>query len=339
MLNSVHFAQPDVTLRLDMSGIIRRASLSTSFSKEGTDVWVGRPWADTVVGGGNAQVLKMLEDARITGVSSFHQVRQRFPSGLELPVEYTTVRLGGNDGLLAIGRSLEAVSELRSGLLATQRSMERDSWKLRDVEMRYRLLFDASSQPVLMIGADDTRILEANPAAVRALGAASQLLPEILPAERDVVRAMLARVCEQGKAPGVVVHVGAGRKPFLVRASLIAVEPAVFMIQLSPAGVAPVDPIDIDSPGAGVNLAEIMARMPVGKAKLRDIVQEAVASVERSCIQTALRIAQGNRTAAARLLGLSRQGLYVKLGRYSLDPEDSISPDKKDSREPVDKDD
>ena len=96
---------------------------------------------------------------------------QRFPSGRELPIEYTTVRVAGEQGgLLALGKNLQAVAELQSRLVAAQQATEREYWKLREVETRYRLLFDASNEAVLMIGGDDLRIIEANPAAVRALG-------------------------------------------------------------------------------------------------------------------------------------------------------------------------
>ena len=50
--------------------------------------------------------------------------------------------------------------------------MEQDYWKLREVETRYRVLFDASNEAVLLLNADTLRIVEANPAAIRALGLA-----------------------------------------------------------------------------------------------------------------------------------------------------------------------
>ena len=106
--------------------------------------WIGRPWIETVENLGTSNVKRMLDDARTTGVSAFRQVTQRFPSGLELPMEYTTVLLGGRAGLLAIGKNLQAVAELQARLIAAQQAMERDYWKLREVETRYRLLFDAS---------------------------------------------------------------------------------------------------------------------------------------------------------------------------------------------------
>ncbi len=57
----------------------------------------------------------------------------------------------------------------------------------------------------------------------------------------------------------------------------------------------------------------------IGKTSLRALVKETVAGVERHYVEKALELTGGNRTAAAELLGLSRQSLYAKLDRYGLD--------------------
>jgi DNA-binding NtrC family response regulator len=44
-----------------------------------------------------------------------------------------------------------------------------------------------------------------------------------------------------------------------------------------------------------------------------------VGVVERHYVRSALDLAEGNRTLAAELLGLSRQSLYAKLDRYGLE--------------------
>ena len=49
--------------------------------------------------------------------------------------------------------------------------------------------------------------------------------------------------------------------------------------------------------------------------------------VERYYIEAALERADGNRTATAELLGLSRQSLYMKLNRYGLDTESQAAAD------------
>ena len=57
----------------------------------------------------------------------------------------------------------------------------------------------------------------------------------------------------------------------------------------------------------------------IGKTTLRKLVDDTIAVVEQRYIEAALDLTGGNRTAAAELLGLSRQSLYVKLSRYCLE--------------------
>jgi len=56
----------------------------------------------------------------------------------------------------------------------------------------------------------------------------------------------------------------------------------------------------------------------VGSASLKEIVAETTDVVEKMCIETAVTLTKNNRVAAAEMLGLSRQSLYVKLRKYGL---------------------
>jgi DNA-binding NtrC family response regulator len=56
----------------------------------------------------------------------------------------------------------------------------------------------------------------------------------------------------------------------------------------------------------------------VGYSTLKDIVAETTEIIERMCIETALELTRNNRVAAAELLSLSRQSLYVKLRKFGL---------------------
>jgi transcriptional regulator PpsR len=56
----------------------------------------------------------------------------------------------------------------------------------------------------------------------------------------------------------------------------------------------------------------------VGSAPLKDIVSATTDVVEKMCIETAVELTNNNRVAAAEMLGLSRQSLYVKLRKYGL---------------------
>jgi len=446
-------AQPDVTLLLDMAGTIREATLSGALAGEGVDTWVGRSWAETFEDNGSDKINKMVEDARSTGISAFRQVLQRFPSGLQLPMEYTTILMGGRSGLLVVGKNLQAVAELQSRLIAAQQAMERNHWKLRDVETKYRLLFEASNEAVLVVNAANLRIVESNPAAQAALGMTQgrgegkhgrELLNFFPAKDREALQAMLGRAREHGKAPGILVHIGKDGRAWMLRDSLITSDPGfVFMIHLTPAepsliGAGRTDvswihelverapdafvAVDTDGvicfsnatflelaevgnqgavigqrldrwlwqPGADLSILlnnvrqygcmrlfqttmhgelgtvsevevsavgnydkpdtvalvmrDVTRRLPsphdsdqlraalqssteqIGRTPLRSLVKNTVGIVEEHFMRAALQLSGNNRTAAAELLGLSRQSLYSKLSLYGLDDKSSIKP-------------
>lgn len=56
----------------------------------------------------------------------------------------------------------------------------------------------------------------------------------------------------------------------------------------------------------------------VGASPLKDIVAATTDVIEKMCIETAVELTSNNRVAAAEMLGLSRQSLYVKLRKYNL---------------------
>ncbi len=56
----------------------------------------------------------------------------------------------------------------------------------------------------------------------------------------------------------------------------------------------------------------------VGSAPLKELVADTSDVVERLCIETAIELTANNRVAAADMLGVSRQSLYVKLRKYDL---------------------
>ena len=262
--------QPDITLLLDMDGVIREATVSHNMPESSVTAWLGQQWISTVGDVGGEKVKRMVDDARSAGVSAFRQINQRFPSGMEIPMEYTTVLLGGKAGLLAIGKSLQSVAELQARFVAAQQALERDYWKLREVETRYRQLFQASNEAVILVGATDLRIVEANPAALEALGYAAQkpqsatgrgFVEELAVGEREAFMGMLARVREQGKAPGLLVHLGRDKKSWMARASLLAPHPeSVFLLHLSPIGLPQAGAVS----AATISIDDMVERMPDG---------------------------------------------------------------------------
>ena len=268
-MSGVTTSQPDVTLLLDLDGVIRGATLADGLPADGLEDWVGRAWVDTVVDGGGDKIKRMLQDARNSGVSAYRMVTQRFPNGLELPVEYSTIRLGGKGVLIAIGKNQQTVAELQNRLIAAQQAREQDYWKLREVETRYRLLFDTSNEAVLLVRADGLKVVEANLAALRTLSLTpgQDMLPALPSNEHDMFRTMLARVREQGRAPGIVVHLGDTREAWTMRASMLNSEPGhVFLLQLFPLLTPPLADqsgnLAPHSRGSMVPMDDLLERLP-----------------------------------------------------------------------------
>lgn len=79
------------------------------------------------------------------------------------------------------------------------------------------------------------------------------------------------------------------------------------------------------SPSGAANAEDYMRSVVelVGSATLKDIVAETTNVVEKMCIETAVELTMNNRVAAAEMLGLSRQSLYVKLRKFDLFSRDS----------------
>jgi transcriptional regulator PpsR len=56
----------------------------------------------------------------------------------------------------------------------------------------------------------------------------------------------------------------------------------------------------------------------VGRVPMKDLVRDTTDAIEKMCIEAALGLTGNNRAAAARVLGLSRQALYLKLERHGI---------------------
>lgn len=72
-----------------------------------------------------------------------------------------------------------------------------------------------------------------------------------------------------------------------------------------------------DVPGLAGVLGNVTRQ--IGVTPLLQVVRETSDAVERHYITAALQRVDGNRTAAAEMLGLSRQSLHTKLNRYAAD--------------------
>ncbi len=73
-----------------------------------------------------------------------------------------------------------------------------------------------------------------------------------------------------------------------------------------------------DRGGAGSRQSHDALADLVGQAPLKELVRRSTDVIESKCIEAALRLTGNNRAAAASVLGLSRQSLYIKLRQHDL---------------------
>lgn len=207
-------AAADVVLILDHDGVIRDMALgSEDMLDSGCQTWLGKSWSQTVTPESQPKIDALLSTQG--GVNGdgvrWRQVNQVMADGIDLPIAYSVapIRLGRSNGTghrsVAFGRDLRPQVVLQQRLVTAQQTMERDYWRLRQVETRYRLLFQMASEPVLILEGGLDKLEEANPAAYELLGDAARqpgwtLTGQIQPEDLPGVQAMMDRLRATGRS-------------------------------------------------------------------------------------------------------------------------------------------
>ncbi len=185
------------------------------------------------------KVEALLRDAAAQAPSRWRHVNHPSPAGADIPVLYSAVQVGPHGRIIAVGRDLRTVATLQQRLIDAQQSMERDYARLRSAEARYRLLFQSSSEAMLIVDAATRRVVEANPAADRLLARSGrplvgQTFPVGLGGDRAApVLAMLAGVRASGRAGEVRARGAGGEQEMAVAASLFRQDDtSLFLVRL-----------------------------------------------------------------------------------------------------------
>ncbi len=263
-------AAADVCLIVDEAGLI----CDTSFNNEelaaeldDSGTWAGRPLVSTVVEDSRGKVTALLQEARSAGAApKWRHLNHATKSGLSVPVLYSAVQLNEDGRVVVFGRDLRAISVLQQRLMNAQQSMERDYSRLRDVEMRYRLLFQTSSEAVLILDSAKQRIVEANPAARQLLeGKGENLVGQTLPAllapdSLATAQATLSALRAGSRVDEIAVTLAEGKGEAILSATMFRQDNAsFFLVRFALAG----------SPSRAV------AVLPDAKTKLLRMVESA----------------------------------------------------------------
>ena len=232
-------AATDVAVIVDRQGFIRdvafnKEELSLELDAQGR--WMGSKLSETVTSETRGKVGELLNDAAIRKSSSWRQVNHPSAGGEDIPVLYSAINIGRDDRFVLVGRDLRPMAAMQQRLINAQQSMERDYAKLRHAETRYRLLFQVSSEAVMIVDAASTVILDANPAALALFEAsAPQVLKSGLaghfdPASAPRVQTLLADVRATGRDGSVGARLANGNRDCSLAASLFRQEGALLLL-------------------------------------------------------------------------------------------------------------
>ncbi|MFD0937654.1 transcriptional regulator PpsR, partial [Methylobacterium trifolii] len=259
-------AATDLSLVIDPDGIIRDAAVGDDLGGEGIAGWLGRPWIDTVTVESRPKVDALLRDAAPGVMTRWRQLNHPSPSGIDFPVRYAAMRPKSDGPIVVLGRDMRAVAALQRRLTEAQQAMERDYDRLRAVETRYRLLFQLSSEPVLVVDAGTRRVTEVNPAAARLFGrpakrVTGQDVVDLFDAgSTRALESLFSALRATGQAGDLVARIGQDRGETNVSASLFRSETATNVLMRLSAGPAERSEVT----GFGSHALDVIRAMPEG---------------------------------------------------------------------------
>ncbi len=238
-------ASADVAVVISREGIVKdvmlaqEARLPSEFG-----AWLGKPWLETTAIDSRTKAQALLADAAAGLPGRLREVNHVAASGgATVPIRYSAVKLDDDGRILVIGRDLRAIAALQQQLVQFQQSMEREYARLRAADTRYRVLFQLTAEPILIIDSTSRRVSEVNPAAVALLG---------MPAHRitgrtlqglfvdkggDVLQELLATALTGSQTHSATLTLADAGLPVKAHASLFRQEGAAyFLIRLGEEG-------------------------------------------------------------------------------------------------------
>lgn len=276
VLAGVVAAATDLALVVDRQGVIRDVSLGAGQAVELAELrqWVGRRWVETVTIENRGKVTAMLASAAreagapATGQRSERQVTHALSGGVDLPVSYSVVPLTGQGGLLALGRDLREVAAVQQRLVDAQQSMERDYLRLRHTEARYRLLFEAVEEAVLVLDASSLVVFEHNAAAARMTGDGARrivgrsVLELLAPDSHAEAQARFSQARTTGRSDELLVRLAPGSAEVRLGATAFKQDSATLLLVRLSGQVAPAGTPAPARPAEGASLLDVVNALP-----------------------------------------------------------------------------
>ncbi len=260
----------DIALIMDPTGLISDLAFNNDeLASQVDEGWIGQHWSDTVTPDSRANVDVLLAEALVPEQSPiWHQVDHIARNGDSMPVRYCAVRLGSEGKLVAAGRNLQGMAALQQRLVDAQQSLERDYWRLRQLETRYRLLFRGCGEAVMVLDPTTNKVVEVNPASAKLLGTdARRLVGKTMPEVFDktgteAIQQLFAGVRSSGRAAEARARLGDGSGELTVFAAPVRQDNATLLLIRLTVAANPSDARPLTEPKS--RLTQVMEHAPDG---------------------------------------------------------------------------
>jgi transcriptional regulator PpsR len=260
----------DIALIVDPTGVIRDLAFSNDeLSSQVDEGWIGQRWSDTVTPGTRPNVDTLLNEAVVPDQApTWHQVDHIARNGDEMPVRYCAMRLGSEGKVVATGHNLQGLAALQQRVVDAQQSLERDYWRLRQLETRYRLLFRGCGEAVLVLDPTTNKVVEVNPASAKLLGTDTRrLVGKAMPNVFDkpgteTVQSLFAGVRSSGRPAEARARLSDGSGELTVFAAPVRQDNATLLLVRLTVAANPDQARPLAEPQS--RLAQVMEQAPDG---------------------------------------------------------------------------
>jgi transcriptional regulator PpsR len=241
---SIVAAASDIALLVNAEGVVSGVYVAPD-AQPANDVssWSGHALADIVTEESREKVADMLARARVDEAPRWREINHLTGGPEDFPVRYAAVPTGDGGSVILIGRDLRLVAQLQQRLVQAQLTMEQDYERIRQIETRYRVLFETTHEALLIVSSETGRILDANSAAARLFGReTSDLVNRVFANRFDQtsqadLAAALALVRESGRERSVELKTRGDEQRIMLDALLFrSVNETLFLCRLTTRG-------------------------------------------------------------------------------------------------------
>ena len=236
-------ASADISLTLNRDGVIQSIAFGNpDLRSPNLEGWVGKNWLDVVTSESRPKIQALLQDANETSLSRFRQINVPSPGSADLPLLCATLKIGSTGQIIALARDLREISLLQQRLVDAQQAIERDYTRLRQLEARYRVLFEMASEAVIVLDANTFKIIEANPRAADLLGDSVKklngrlLMDYLTKGDRIQVQSLLSKVAYTSTVADLNTSIQSGQEVYLSAAPFRNENQSLILVTLKRAG-------------------------------------------------------------------------------------------------------